>query len=126
MLDLQSIEVIMYWEALETLVEKHPIIIDRPKGSRHPKYRDIVYPIDYGYLENTTTVDGNGIDIFVGSKIESGVNGLICTVDLLKNDAEIKIMYNCTKDEIDSALSLLNGKYMSGIFIPNEQNPKEY
>jgi inorganic pyrophosphatase len=107
----------MYWDALKRLVQEHKIIIDRPKGSAHPKYPTIIYPIAYGYLENTTTVDGNGIDIFVGSLGSNTIQGIICTVDLLKHDAEIKILYNCTSDEIQSALVLLNGKYMSAMFV---------
>lgn len=27
------------------------VIIDRPLGSYHPKYKDTYYPINYGYIE---------------------------------------------------------------------------
>lgn len=118
MLDLQ-VEVCMYWDSLKKLIENHKIVIDRPKGTNHPKYSNFIYPIDYGYLEGTTAVDGNEIDIFVGSSSDSKIQGIICTVDLLKNDAEIKIMYKCTEEEIQIALELLNSKYMSGIFVKN-------
>ena len=38
--------------------------VDRPMGSRHPKY-DFVYPINYGHLPVTQAPDGNEIDVYV-------------------------------------------------------------
>lgn len=109
-----------YWNYLERIVKTHEIIIDRPKGSHHPRFNNRIYPIDYGYLKDTTTVDGNGIDIFVGSLKENAVQGIFCTADILKNDTEIKILYNCTNEEIESIKDFIESKYMSGIFIRNE------
>ncbi len=106
-----------YWESLDRLVHEHDIVIDRKKGSTHSRYPDIIYPLDYGYLANTTTIDGNGIDIFVGSRSDDRIRGIICTVDSLKNDAEIKIMYNCTESEIAIAVEFLNNEYMSALFV---------
>ncbi len=40
-----------FWKALERLVSESEIVIDRPKGSTHPRYADIVYSVDYGYLK---------------------------------------------------------------------------
>lgn len=45
-----------FWNALDELVSKSKIVIDRPKGTRHPKYPDILYKVDYGYLEGTTSM----------------------------------------------------------------------
>ena len=56
----------------------------------HPHYSDVIYPFDYGYLENTTTSDGGGIDVWVGSlKIAEHLDGdelltgILCTFDTL-------------------------------------------
>lgn len=38
--------------------------IDRKIGSKHPKY-DFIYPINYGYLENTISGDGKEIDAYI-------------------------------------------------------------
>jgi len=43
-----------FWDAIDSLVHKSQIVIDRPKGSHHPKFSEIIYPVDYGYLKNTT------------------------------------------------------------------------
>jgi inorganic pyrophosphatase len=42
-----------FWEALDTLVSSSKLVIDRPKGTHHPRFSEIIYPVDYGYLENT-------------------------------------------------------------------------
>ena len=55
-----------FWNMLDHLVQQSEIIIDRPKGSAHPKFSHLIYPVDYGYLKHTTSMDGDGIDIFVG------------------------------------------------------------
>ena len=27
------------------------VIVDRPLGSTHPQYQDLIYPVNYGYIE---------------------------------------------------------------------------
>lgn len=56
-----------FWNALDELVSNSEIIIDRPKGTAHPKYPDFIYRVDYGYLQDTTSMDGAGIDVWVGT-----------------------------------------------------------
>lgn len=112
----------MFWDDLDKLVDENKIVIDRKKGSLHPQYREVIYPLDYGYLENTTTVDNGGIDIFVGSAEFDSIQGIICTIDNLKKDAEIKILYKCTDKEIEAILGFINGEYMSGILIRYPKN----
>lgn len=38
--------------------------IDRPLGSRHPKY-DFIYPVNYGYVPNTISGDGEELDCYI-------------------------------------------------------------
>ena len=76
---------------LDSLVMDSEIVIDRPKGTVHPKYPDFVYEVDYGYLKDTSSMDGAGIDVWVGSG-EKRVDAVMCTVDCLKRDSEIKIL----------------------------------
>ena len=97
-----------YWNHLEKLVADSKVTIDRPKGSRHPRNQDVVYPMDYGFLEETSANDGDGIDIWIGSRPQPKVEGIITTVDLFKRDAEIKILYGCTDQEITTALETHN------------------
>lgn len=39
--------------------------IDRPIGSRHPQYPDMVYPVNYGYVEGVFAADGAEQDVYV-------------------------------------------------------------
>ena len=87
-----------FWTALDELVNNSDIIIDRPKGTSHPKYPDFIYRVDYGYLKDTTSMDGAGIDVWVGSG-EKKVDAIMCIVDLMKKDSEIKILVGCTDEE---------------------------
>lgn len=38
--------------------------IDRPMGSKHPKW-DMIYPVNYGYVPNTVSGDGEELDCYV-------------------------------------------------------------
>jgi len=106
-----------FWSALDKLVSESKIIIDRPKDSRHPKYPNFLYPVDYGYLENTSSMDGGGICVWKGTNGES-IDTIICTVDLIKKDSEIKIFIGCSEDEKQLVLDAHNNsEYMKGILI---------
>ena len=107
-----------FWEYLNKLVSENEIIIDRPKGTRHPKFNNLVYELDYGYIKNTKAMDGGGIDVFKGSLHNKNVNKIICTVDLLKKDIEIKILIGCTISEIEKVYIFLNNsEYMRVLLI---------
>ena len=38
--------------------------MDRPMGSRHPKH-GFIYPVNYGYVPNTVSGDGEELDCYV-------------------------------------------------------------
>ena len=40
------------------------IKIDRPLGNKHPKH-NFIYPINYGYVPNTISGDGEELDCYV-------------------------------------------------------------
>lgn len=52
-----------FWQALDRLVAECETVIDRPKGTAHPRWPEFVYPLDYGYLRGTSSMDGGGIDV---------------------------------------------------------------
>ena len=89
----------LFWQRLDELLSSKKIVIDRPKGSRHPRFSEIVYQLDYGYLEGTSSNDGEGVDVWLGSDVELGLDAVICTVDLDRGDAEMKLMVGCSEEE---------------------------
>ncbi|MDR0563193.1 MAG: hypothetical protein LBG73_10985 [Spirochaetaceae bacterium] len=108
----------VFWEYLEKIVQDNEIILDRHKGTRHPKYASIRYEIDYGYIKNTKSMDGGGIDVFIGSENNKKVDAIVCTIDLLKKDSEIKILLGCTEEEKINVYTFLNNsEYMKALLI---------
>jgi inorganic pyrophosphatase len=106
-----------FWEYLDQLIAACPLVIDRPKGSAHPRYPELIYPLDYGYLEGSTTVDGGGLDVWVGSLPERSLTALALTVDLYKRDAEIKLLLGCDANDLQTILAFLNGHSMRATLI---------
>ncbi len=89
----------VFWETLDNLVSRSKLVIDRPKNTHHPRFPDIIYPVDYGYLENTTSMDGHGIDVWQGTDPTGKIDALIITIDMMKKDSEIKLLIGYTTEE---------------------------
>lgn len=107
-----------FWQALDDLLAKSRLVIDRPRGSRHPRFPHIVYPVDYGYLEGTSSMDGGGIDVWRGTDMEQKIGAIICIVDLMKKDSEVKLLIGCTQQEKALIYEFHNPReYMKGLFI---------
>ena len=112
-----------FWRAAECLAEESELVIDRPKGSAHPRYPNLRYPLDYGYLRGTASMDGGGIDVWLGSDPSRRLTGLFCTVDLLKRDSEIKLCLGCTEEELHLALQQLNSGSMRALLLRRPDGP---
>ena len=41
------------------------VTIDRPLGSRHPEYQDMIYELNYGYVDGILGGDGEWQDAYV-------------------------------------------------------------
>lgn len=106
-----------FWQTMTELAATNKIMLDRPKGAVHPRYPDLIYPLDYGYLENTTAGDGDGIDVWLGTANDKMLTGILCTFDTLKRDAEIKLLLGCTTEDIRIIQQFNNA--MHTLFIPN-------
>ncbi len=70
------------------------VCIDRPKGSTHPQYPNIVYPINYGYIPTILGGDGEPQDAYVmgiDTPIEK-MTGTIIGIIRRLNDREDKLI----------------------------------
>jgi inorganic pyrophosphatase len=114
-----------FWRKLDELVARSDLTIDRPKGSAHPRYPSGSYSLDYGYLEGSRSTDGDGIDVWIGSLPEKSVSAIICTVDLEKRDAEVKILLGCTSQEAREILAAHNRGSQSAILVKRLVNRRE-
>jgi inorganic pyrophosphatase len=111
----------LFWSRLDELIKTSEIVIDRPKGTAHPKYPNLIFPLDYGYLKDTTAMDGGGIDVWMGTAKHRKLTAIGCTVDIVKKDAEIKLLIGCTDEDIEIIKKCHNSEFMSGIIVRREE-----
>ncbi|MDR0728101.1 MAG: inorganic diphosphatase [Puniceicoccales bacterium] len=127
-----------FFQVLEVLIERNGLSIDRPKGSSHPRFPQLIYPMDYGFINGTQSQDGEGIDVFLGDlqshrgdpqdhrigmqdhrKNLQGhhVVGVLCSIDREKRDSEVKVLVDCTEENIRTALKMLNHGPMRAVLL---------
>lgn len=83
------------------------VIVDRPMGSVHPKFKELRYPINYGYVKGILGGDGEEQDVYilgVDRPLSVFIGRVIAIVHRL-NDTEDKWVVapdgaSFTKDEI--------------------------
>jgi inorganic pyrophosphatase len=105
-----------FWHLLDEMVLNNQIIIDRPKGSSHPRYPDFIYPLDYGHLANTHSSDGDAVDTWLGSLNNRYLGGVVCTVDQEDRDVEMKLLLGCTLEEMLMILEIHNQGSQAAFF----------
>jgi len=96
-----------HWAGWEQLIVRAGITIDRPRHEPHPRYPQIIYPLDYGYVNDTYGTDGDALDVFVGTA-DTGLVGAILTTDYRQRDREVKLLYRCTPTEVYTAHGFIN------------------
>ena len=95
-----------FWQKVDTLYFSSDLVIHRPRGSVHPVYSNLVYPVDYGYLQGSA--DEGIIECYKGTKEGNGINALVICADILKKDVEVKVLIGCTSEEEEKILLFLN------------------
>jgi len=66
-----------------------------------------VYPLDYGFIPGTIGTDGDAVDCFIGSG-STRLAGMILTTDHREGDREVKLLVDCTPEEIYTAHGFIN------------------
>ena len=104
------------------------IEMDRPIGSPHPKRKEIVYPINYGYIPGVLGGDGEELDVYllgVDVPVEEYTAKIVAIVHR-HNDVEDKLVAApegaiFTKDEIKKNIYFQEKYYDSEIEMRAEQ-----
>ena len=109
-----------YWQGLQALLSTARLVVDRPRGRAHPRYPELIYPLDYGYLEGTASGDGEGIDVWLGSSDTKKLTGILCTFDTVKRDAEVKLLAGCSAQDIQNILQF-NQTFIHYLYVPRPQ-----
>lgn len=103
------------------------VTIDRPLGSVHPKHPDIIYPVNYGYVEGILAGDGEEQDVYILG-VEVPVNqftGTVIAIIHRRDDVEDKWVVapqgmTFSKDEIERLVHFQEQYFDTEIWINQE------
>jgi inorganic pyrophosphatase len=121
---------VFFWQKIDSLYLSSTVIIIKEIGDTHANYTNLVYPVRYGYLQDTLSQDGQGISIYKGSEPSQYVSAIVVAADILKKDIEVKLLVGCTQEEEEKILKFVNQtEYQKTIMvrrgnsIPDWSNP---
>lgn len=111
---------------LTSYLNKEVLIkIDRPMDSKHPVH-DMIYPINYGYIEGTISGDGKEIDAYiigVDVPLESFI-GVVIGIVKREDDCEDKLIVSAekgyTKEELYEYVKFTEQYFKSTIHIEDD------
>ena len=111
---------------IEYLNKTLEIKIDRPMGSKHPKH-GFIYPVNYGYVPNTVSDDGEELDAYVLGIYEPLENftGKCIAIIHRTNDNDEKLIIvpenkAFTNEEIKVLTDFQEQYFKSTILRPND------
>ena len=103
------------------------VVMDRPLGSKHPKY-GFIYTLNYGYIPNTVSGDGEELDAYVLGEFEplKTFTGKVIALIHRTNDDDDKLIVvkdgkNYTDDQI-RALTEFQERWYNSIIIREKKN----
>ena len=95
-----------FWQKVDTIFLSSNVNIIRQKGEVHPQFKNLIYPTEYGHLDETG--NGNPISVYMGTKNHSEITGLIVAADILQKTIDVKLLLGCTEEEVNDVLHFLN------------------
>lgn len=80
--------------------KKVTVTVDRKIGSTHPKYKNIIYPINYGYIKGIIGGDGDFQDVYILGVSEpiSEFDGIV--IAIIKRDDDIEDKWVVAKEGV--------------------------
>ena len=92
----------------EYLGKKVKVVMDRPLGSKHPKH-GFYYPVNYGYIPNTISGDGEELDAYVLGEFKplEEFEGEVIAIVHRTNDNDDKLVVTCGKNYTDEQIRAL-------------------
>lgn len=118
------------WEAVRDLLkcvryigETVKVVIDRPINSFHPKWKNLRYLTNYGYVANTISGDGEEIDCYIlgeNKPLKDYTGKCIALIHRLEDNDDKLIIAPPNKDYTNEQINNLveyQEKYFKGITI---------
>lgn len=97
-----------FWQKVDTLFLSNDVKVTKKKGDVHDTFRNLVYPLDYGRIEDLASVSGKGVGVYLGSGNRHQVTALAVAADILAKELDVKILAGCTEEEVSQVLHYLN------------------
>ena len=103
------------------------VTVDRPLGSHHPVYKNLYYPVNYGYIQGIMAPDGEDQDAYILG-IDTPVEvftGKVVAVIRRKDDVEDKWVVcpknmSFTQEEIREQVKFQEQYYESEILVDTD------
>lgn len=114
----------------EFLGKKVKVVMDRPMGSKHPKW-NFIYPINYGYVPNTISGDGEELDAYIigiFEPVEEYEGKCIATIHRLDDDDDKLVIAPEGKEYTEQQIEALvefQERFFKHIIIKEIQNIKD-
>ena len=109
--------------AIEYIGKDVNVKIDRPIGSSHPKYPDHIYLVNYGFVPNTVSGDGEELDCYILGEykpLEEYKGKCIAVIHRLNDDDDKLVITSKNKNFTDSEIRLLTDfqeRYYKSVII---------
>lgn len=97
-----------FWQKVNTLYLSCGFTIVRKKGDHHPQFANLIYPVDYGYINETKSTNGEGLSLYAGTGDRNKISALVIAVDILSREMDVKVLVGCNSEEEESILRYLN------------------
>lgn len=101
--------------------------MDRPMGSKHPKW-GFVYPVNYGYIPNTISGDGEELDAYVLGEFKplDTFHGVVRAIIHRTNDNDDKLIVtnidkNYSREQIFALVEFQDGYFESEIVLQDQK-----
>lgn len=108
----------------EMIGKQVTVTVDRPLGSRHPKYTDTVYTVNYGFVKGVIGGDGEWQDAYILGVDEpvTELCGVVAAIIKRRDDNEEKwvvLPRNCdvTREQIASETHFIERYFDSEIVM---------
>lgn len=102
------------------------IKIDRPFGTKHPKH-GFIYPVNYGYIPNTISGDGEELDAYllgIFEPVEEYQGECIAIIHRTNDDDDKLVIVPAGKEYSNDAINALTEfqeQYFEHVIIRNEK-----
>lgn len=111
-------------EYLSIIGKTVKVIVDRPLGSYHPKFKDIFYSVNYGYIEGIIAGDNEEQDAYilgVNEAVKEFTGGVVAVIHRL-DDIEDKWVVapegvNFTKEEVEKEVEFQEKYFKTEIIM---------